>query len=126
MPNTALEAYQDVARTTATGRDLEALALTNTALRLQAVRNDWDAPEREARLAEALRLNQRLWTYFQVELMREDNPLPEAVRRNLLELSLFVDRRTFQVMAQPVAEKLDILIDINHNIAAGLRGQTAP
>jgi len=41
-----------------------------------------------------------------------------------LRLSAFVDKRTFQVMAEPSPDKLQALIDINRNIAAGL--STAP
>jgi len=36
---------------------------------------------------------------------------------------IFVDRRIFEVMAYPSSEKLDILININRNLAAGLRGE---
>jgi len=53
----------------------------------------------------------------------EDNPLPEEVKHNLLSLSLFIDRRTFEALAYPAPEKLDILININLNVAAGLRGE---
>jgi flagellar protein FlaF len=48
--------------------------------------------------------------------------LPLEIKQNLLALSVFVDRRIFEVMAYPAPEKLDILININRNIAAGLRG----
>ena len=74
----------------------------------------------EARLDDALKLNQRLWTFFQAELQASDNPLPEDLRINLLQLIQFIDRRTFDVMARPAADKLAALISINRNIAAGL------
>jgi len=47
------------------------------------------------------------------------------MRNNLLTLSVFVDKRIIDVMANPVPEKLKILIDINLNLAAGLRGSPA-
>jgi flagellar protein FlaF len=53
----------------------------------------------------------------------EDNPLPDEIKRNLLALSLFVDRRTFETLAYPAPEKLDVLISINLNVSAGLRGE---
>jgi flagellar protein FlaF len=52
----------------------------------------------------------------------EDNPLPEDIKGNLLALSMFVDRRTFDALAYPAPEKLEILIRINNNVASGLRG----
>jgi flagellar protein FlaF len=36
-------------------------------------------------------------------------------------LAAFIDRRIFETMAFPSPEKLKIVIDINNNLAAGLR-----
>jgi flagellar protein FlaF len=126
MPINPLDAYQSVERATLSGRELEASVLTKAAMQLQDVRNNWNAPDLTARLDEALRYNQKLWTYLQTELARPENPLPAAIKDNLLSLSAFVDKRTFQLMAFPVAEQLDVLININKNIAAGLRGEVGP
>jgi flagellar protein FlaF len=123
MPGNPLEAYQAVERNTLEGRALEAMVLSKAAVILQGVCNDWDAADRSERLDEALRYNQRLWTFLQTELANDENPLPLAIRQNLLTLSKFIDKRTFEIMASPAKEKLDILININQNISAGLRGQ---
>ena len=125
MYQNAFNAYQQVDKATMSGRETEAAVLTKAALKLKACRDDWDAPERGARLDEALKYNQLLWSIFQGELSSEDNPLPRDLKLNLLRLAGFVDKRIFEVMAYPAAEKLDILININHNIAAGLRGSPA-
>jgi len=42
----------------------------------------------------------------------------------LLRLSGFIDKRIFEIQAHPAKEKLTIIIDINNNIAAGLRSKT--
>lgn len=55
-------------------------------------------------------------------MIREDNPLPGEVRANILNLSVFIDKRIVEIMKKPAPEKLDIIIEINLNIAAGLRG----
>jgi len=55
-------------------------------------------------------------------LLDENNPLPQQIRENVLRLSAFIDRRIFDTLAYPSPEKLDILININTNIAAGLKG----
>jgi flagellar protein FlaF len=49
-------------------------------------------------------------------------PLPTEIKRDLLRLAGFIDRRIFETMSFPSPEKLDIIIKINQNIAAGLRG----
>ena len=120
-----LEVYRTVQKTTQSGRELEALSLTKGALMLQNVQNDWDASDRQARLDEALRYNQRIWSIFQSELASPDNPLPKKIREDILSLSLFIDKRILEVMAQPVPEKLAVIINININIAAGLRSSPA-
>lgn len=73
-------------------------------------------------LDDALKYNQRIWTILQVELAKPDNPLPDHIKRDLLLLSGFIDKRIFDTMASPRPEKLDVIIKINENIAAGLRG----
>lgn len=104
------------------GRETEARVLTQAALKLIDCQKNWDAPDRNVRLDDALRYNQRLWSIFQVELAKPDNPLPDNIKNNMIQLSRFVDRRIFETMAFPSREKLDIIIKINKNIAAGLRG----
>lgn len=122
MQNNLLKAYQSVENATLDGRELEASILSRSAARLSAVQENWDAPDRDELLDEALRYNQRLWTLFQADLLEDGNSMPAEIKRNLLSLSAFVDKRTFDVMSYPAQEKLNILININRNIAAGLRG----
>jgi flagellar biosynthesis activator protein FlaF len=123
MPANPLEAYRNVERATLSQRDIEASVLSKAASRLQSIKDNWRRDDHEAQLEEALNYNQQVWTFFQAELSAEENPLPEEIRRNLLSLSLFVDRRTFETLAYPAPEKLDVLININLNVAAGLRNE---
>lgn len=120
MYGSASKAYDLGSKATASTRELEANALFKAARQLEACKEAWDAPEREAALAEALKYNQRLWTFFQSELERGDNPLPADVKAGLLRLSALVDQRTFQVMAKPDREQVQLLIHINRQVAAGL------
>jgi flagellar protein FlaF len=120
--NNALNAYKSVERTTATGREAEARVLTQAAQKLRACQKQWKDGNNKAVLDDALKYNQRIWTIFQAELAKPDNPLPDHIKRDLLLLSGFIDKRIFAIMASPRPEKLDIIIKINENIAAGLRG----
>jgi flagellar protein FlaF len=122
MSANPLDAYRSVEKATLSQRDLEATVLTKAALQLQLLRDNWTREDHDAQLEDVLNYNQRVWSFFQAELSVDDNPLPEEIRRNLLALSFFVDRRSFDVLAYPAPEKLDILISINNNVAAGLRG----
>jgi len=120
-----LQTYEAVSRATLSGRDIEAAVLTKGALKLRQCQEMWEEDGRQTRLDEALKFNQRVWSVFQGELGREDNPLPKDLRRDLLRLSAFIDKRIFETMAYPSPEKLTSIIEINQNIAAGLRQRPA-
>jgi flagellar protein FlaF len=117
---TQLEAYKATRKLTQSGREIEASALMQAAHKIKECQNNWDAPDRNVKLNKALMNNQRVWSILQGELIKDDNPLPEQIRKDLLNLSVFIDKRIFEVIAYPAPEKLTILIDINLNIAAGL------
>lgn len=124
MPTNPIDAYRNIEKATLSQRDLEATVLTQATQRLLDVKSNWPKDGSNEALEDALRYNQRVWTFFQAELSQEDNPLPMEIKRNLLALSLYVDRRSFEILAYPAPEKLDVLININTNVAAGLRGET--
>lgn len=119
MQNQAALAYQQVAKQTINPRELEASLLSNSASHLQRIRDDWEAKRSE--LTAALLHNRRLWTVFLETTINEENPLPQAIRQNVANLAVFVMKHTINVQAGPQPEKLDVLININRELAAGLR-----
>ncbi len=120
MYSSPLQAYETVNKTTMSGREIEAAVLNQAALKLKDCQDNWNADDRDERLTAALEFNQQIWSILQGELVKADNPLPQQIRQNLLTLSAFIDKRIFEIMAFPSPEKLNIVIDINRNIAAGL------
>jgi flagellar biosynthesis activator protein FlaF len=97
-------------------RATEAWALSQSALRMKAGQL---CADREEILA-AVRLNWRLWTILQSALLEPDCPVPAEIRSNMLSLARFVDKQTVDVFAEPSPDKLDALISINRELAAGL------
>ena len=126
MFNQAVNAYRQVDKKTISGRETEARVLTEAALKLKKCQDNWNSPDLDVQLDQALRYNQKIWSLFQGELEREDNPLPGKLKIDILRLAAFIDKRIFEVMAFPSPEKLNIIININQNIAAGLRGSPGP
>ena len=112
-------AYQQVARQTTSPRDLEANLLSKAAANFQRIRDNWDLNQGE--LHGALRFNRRLWNVFLSSVTRPDNPLPKPIRENVANLGLFVMKQTLAIQSRPEARKLDVLITINRELAAGLR-----
>ena len=126
MYNQALNAYKQVDKSTISGRETEARVLTEAALKLKKCQESWDSHDHDKELDQALRYNQKIWSLFQGELEQEDNPLPGKLKIDILRLAAFIDNRIFEVMAFPAPEKLNIIININQNLAAGLRGNPGP
>ena len=114
-------AYARVAQATHGPRDLEAHVLLKAATRFQAIRDDWDAREKD--LYEALTYNRKIWIVFYSAVTREDNPMPVEVRQNILRLASFVFTHTLKLTAEARPEQLNVLININRQLAAGLRGR---
>jgi flagellar protein FlaF len=125
MRHDPTDAYEAGAKTAVTNRELEATALFKAARKLESCAQSWNAPDHTAQLDEALRYNLRLWTLFQCELSQPNHAMVPELRRDLLRLSSFVDKRTFEIMAAPEADKLQALIDIDRNIAMGLSAPSA-
>ena len=67
--------------------------------------------------------NRRLWTIFMGAAESNDNPQPIEIRQNIINIAVFVMQRTIEMQTNPTPEKLQSLIDINSNIAAGLSGR---
>lgn len=104
--------------------ELESRALIKTASSLNQIKEHWE--QDQGNLAEALEKNRKLWTLIASAMSDESSPQPEELRKNLLNLAMFVFKRTMEILVNPTPESLDILISINMNIARGLseRGET--
>lgn len=121
MLQSPLNAYTNMQKESLSGRELEASVLSRAGIMLKQVQENWNAPDRDQKMLEAVKFNQKVWSFFQAELSDPENPLPKKLREDILNLSIFIDKRLFEVMAFPDPEKLSIVIDIDFNIAAGLR-----
>lgn len=77
-------------------------------------------PDDKEGVLAAVRLNWKLWTIIQADILDDDSLLSLEIRQNLLNLSNFIDKHTIGIITTPDAAKLPTLIDINKNIAAGL------
>jgi flagellar biosynthesis activator protein FlaF len=118
MTNPA-QAYARTAQQTLQGRALEAHILLKSAARLQAIKDSW--PAREGELQDALLTNRKIWTVFVTAMTQEDCELPNLVRSNIVNLGMFVFNRTLELAVTARPEQLSALIEINRNLAAGLR-----
>ena len=119
---TAAKAYQATAKQTSSPRALEADLLLKAASRLKAVQDGWDRTR--ADLDDALLYNRKLWTFFLEAVTSPGNQLPAEIRQNIANLGVFIMNRTMSVTSKPERAALAVLININRELAAGLRGAT--
>jgi flagellar protein FlaF len=114
MIKSALKAYGDSSKMGLSGRVLEAEAFSIAARKLQDAR---DHIENRRLVMSALRYNNRLWTIVQASLGDPKSLLPTQLTAQLASLSLFIDDRTREAIITSDPELLDILIEINGNLA---------
>jgi flagellar biosynthesis activator protein FlaF len=111
-------AYARVSEQISSPRQLEATALLTAARKFKDIQANWDP--RSAKLMPALLFNRKLWQIFVAAALEDDCPHSKDVRQNIANIGVFVFTRTFDTEIDPAPEKLDALIEINMNIAAGL------
>ena len=117
---TAAQAYSKTHQQTSNPRELEATLLMRAATRIAGIRDNWE--ERQGDLDEALRYNRKLWTIFVGSVTDESCELPVALRSNIASLGMFVFNHTLRCIGLTEPKKLDVLVNVNRQIAAGLRG----
>lgn len=115
----AVGAYSRGGRGLIDQRRLEGDVLLQAAQRLDEVRRRW-SPELYGELEPAILYNRKLWTIFAAEMANDSGPLPLPLRNNIASLAVFVFKRSLELLANPSAEPIRALVDINRNIAAGL------
>ena len=120
--STAAKAYARTAQVSSSPRDIEAQTLLMAARKLVEVQQDLKGPG-DKRMNAALMFNRQLWTIFMSAAESNDNPQPIEVRQNIVNIAAFVLQRTVELQNNPTPEKIQSLIDINSNIAAGLAGR---
>ena len=124
MANPA-QTYAKNAQETGNPRELEAQLLMRAASKLQAVKDG--EVTGNMNIISAVRYNRRLWLVFADALTKAENQLPPEIKRNVTSLAMFVlnRSRTIETAAQPNPERVGVLININRELAAGLRANVA-
>ncbi len=94
----------------------DALALTQAALEISRA---FEAKD-DKRLAAALDRNLRLWVGIRTLVSAAENPLPMAIKDNLIRLSSFVAQKTFEMHNGANVKTIEALTNTNLQISEGL------
>lgn len=110
----------NVQKNTPDQRELEAHVLLKSAKFLQDLQNNWDEITPEI-LEETLKYNRQIWMmFYDTAVENVEGNRPNDIRSNIINLANFVFKREIEIMSAPAKEKLNVLINVNREIAAGL------
>lgn len=118
----------NIQKNTPDQRELEAHVLLKSAKFLKTLQDDWENVTSEI-LEETLKFNRQIWMmFYDTALENSEGDRPSDLRSNIINLANFVFKRELEIMSDPSQEKINILININREIAAGLMSNqnTAP
>ncbi len=118
MSKDKVAAYAQQQKRNLSPREVEAMAFTKAALMLEDAKK---VTNNINEYSKALRFNHLLWTIIQADLTDPENQLPPEIKANVMSLSIFVDKQTTKALRSSLPTDLDVLININRNLAAGLR-----
>jgi flagellar protein FlaF len=101
-------------------REMEGRILLKSNKQLQSVLNNWDNRAKD-QLEDALTYNRQIWIlFYDTALENKDADRTNDLRSNIVNLANFIFKREMDILADPKPQKLDILININREISAGL------
>lgn len=106
-------------------RELEARVLLKSARMMKDLQDNWAEVNTEI-LDATLRYNRQIWMMFFDTAVEdaEEVKRPNDLRSNIINLANFIFKREVEILAEKerTPQKLDVLININREIAAGLMG----
>lgn len=117
----SLQAYHKAQRSTEQPRDTEYRLFAQVTQAL--IEANKTGRSNVATLVDALDWNRRLWSTLASDCASDGNKLPDALRAQIISLSLWVSR--FSSDATRSGASLEPLIDVNKSIMAGLSQRSA-
>ena len=117
----ALKGYAEHATSTRSGRrsEYEVIAKVTQQLRDRAVGSKTNF----AAFADALHLNQKLWTALVVDVADEANPLPDELKARIIYLAEFTRHHTGRILRNKAS--VLPLLEINMAVLRGLKQEGA-
>lgn len=101
-------------------RELEARVLLKANKKFKALQENWGKITQDD-LDDVLTFNRQIWMMFTDTAVEDpDENRSIELRNNIASLGMFIFKHTLDVLGSPTPEKLNVLIEINQEIAAGL------
>jgi flagellar protein FlaF len=120
MSMTGYNAYKTTQNKTDNPRDIEYRLLAQVTRSLIMAR---DNPKEFAKRVEAILWNRDVWAALRIDLSDDNNQLPKQLRASLISISIWIEKETHALLDN--RGDIDAIIDINRNIMAGLKPDSA-
>ncbi len=115
----SLQAYQKATQRSESPRDAE-YRLFGQVTRALMEAAEVDPSDLKTRM-EALDWNRRIWSALAADCAVPENALPNALRAQIISISIWVNRHTSAVMRSQ--ESIEPLVEVNKAIMQGLAGR---
>ena len=87
---------------------------------LKDIQDAWDEKQ-SGDLETVLKYNRQIWMmFYDTAIESKDDERPNDLRSNIVNLANFIFKRELDILGEPSKNKLDVLININKEIAGGL------
>lgn len=116
--------YEKLRWKTMSGRQIEAAVLQKAALRFRQAQPTLTKGVMSEEAEEAILFNRRVWDILRAGWRDDACPLPDNIRSNLLNLSVFMAKAELEFRAKPNSRQLDGMIRINETLASGLEANS--
>ena len=111
---------QNAQQHTSSQRELEGRVLMKSVRMMQDLQNNWENVNQEL-LESTLRYNRQIWMlFYDTAIENPEQNRPNDLRSNIINLANYIFKRELEILADPKKEMLNILININKEVAAGL------
>lgn len=101
-------------------RELEGRVLLKAARMIRDLQSNWGDVTSDI-LESTLKYNRQIWMlFYDAALENPEGNRPNDLRSNIINLANFIFKRETEILARPEKSKLDILVNINKEVAAGL------
>ncbi len=101
-------------------RELEGRVLLKSARMMQDLVREWDSRTTEI-LEATLLYNRQIWMlFYDTAIGNPEGNRPNDLRSNIINLANFIFKRELEILSSPQKDKLNVLININKEVAAGL------
>jgi flagellar protein FlaF len=120
----SISAYQSTVQQIGTPQEAERQVIAKATALLKQAAREFDGGDGVGKMTQVVRdavwKNQQMWMLFKADLISEGNDLQAETKANLINIALFVDRKSKELYKGE--GKIMPLVDLNLSVMGAIRG----